>query len=309
MIRDRFQEYESRIAVGMVGEGSDCFGYDDSISTDHDYGIGFCMWVSQDTFLEIGEELENAYEVLVEEYAKEYLPQDQTGEISVNQFINKRRGVITIDAFYQQILSYGGKFEDPDFVMDNRLWLTLSEENLAAATNGSVFRDDEGLFSSIRNQIDSYYPEQVRRLRLADQIHQFSQNGQYNYPRMMSRKDILTARLCVAQALKSAMAAAYLLNRKYAPYYKWMRRGLDEMPLLNGLGALLDRVALVENQNDAWSDNSYSSISVNMNDKICALMEEIAYMLLQELRSQQLAKGEDLFLDLHCGDIAGVHSI
>lgn len=309
MIRDRFQEYESRIAVGMVGEGSDCFGYDDSISKDHDYGIGFCMWVSQDTFSEIGKELENAYEVLVTEYAKEYMPQDQAGEISANQYINKRRGVITIDGFYQQLLGYGGKFESPDFIMDNRLWLTIPEENLAAAVNGEVFRDDEGLFSSVRNQIGSYYPEPMRRLHLANQIHQFSQNGQYNYPRMMARKDMLTARLCVAQAIKSAMAAAYLLNRRYAPYYKWMRRGLDEMPLLNGLGALLDQAALVESQNDAWPDNSYSSITVNMNDKVCALMEEIAYMLLQELRSQQLVKSKDLFLDLHCGEIAGVHSI
>lgn len=307
MIRARFQEYESRIAVGMVGEGSDCFGYDDSISIDHDYGIGFCMWVSQDTFLEIGKELENAYEVLVTEHAKEYFPQDQTGEISANQFISRRRGVITINGFYQQTLGYGGKFENPDFIMDNRLWLTIPEENLAAATNGAVFRDDEGCFSSVRNQIGSYYPEQVRRLHLADQIHQFSQNGQYNYPRMMARKDMLTAGLCVAQALKSAMAAAYLLNRRYAPYYKWMRRGLDEMPLLKGLGALLDRAALVENQKDVWSDNSYNPITVNMNDKICALMEEIAEMLLQELRNQQLVKGEDLFLDLHCGEIAGIH--
>lgn len=306
MIRDRFREYESRIAVGMVGEGSDCFGYDDSISTDHDYGIGFCMWVSQDTFLEIGKELGNAYEALVAEYAKEYLPQDQMREMSVNQFIDRRRGVFTIEEFYQQILGYTGKFENPDFSMDNRLWLVISEENLATATNGVVFRDDEGLFSSVRNKIGSYYPEQVRRLHLADQIHQFSQNGQYNYPRMMARKDILTARLCISQALKAAMAAAYLLNRKFAPYYKWMRRGLDEMPLLKGLGALLDQAALIENQSDAWPDNSYSSIAVNMNDKACALMEEIAYMLLQELRNQQLVKGEDLFLDLHCSEIAGM---
>lgn len=308
MISDQFREYESLIAVGMAGEGSDCFGYDDSISTDHDYGIGFCMWVSQDTFLKIGKELENAYQVLVAEYAKEYLSQDQTGEISSNQFISKRRGVNTIDGFYQQILGYGGKFENPDFIMDNRLWLAIPEENLATATNGMVFRDDEGLFSSVRNQINSYYPEQVRRLRLADQIHQFSQNGQYNYPRMMAREDILTARLCVAQALKSAMVAAYLLNRRYAPYYKWMRRGLDELPSLKELGKLLDQVALVENQKNAWPDNSYSSITVNMNDKICALMEEIAHMLLQELQSQQLVKGEDLFLDLYCSEIAGIRS-
>ena len=41
MIHKKFLQYENRIAVGMVGEGSDCYGFDDEISMDHDYGIGF----------------------------------------------------------------------------------------------------------------------------------------------------------------------------------------------------------------------------------------------------------------------------
>ena len=43
MIEDEFGEQKERICAGLVGHGSECFGFDDELSRDHDFTPGFCL--------------------------------------------------------------------------------------------------------------------------------------------------------------------------------------------------------------------------------------------------------------------------
>ena len=95
LINLRFPRYRERIAVGIAGEGSDCFGYYDFISRDHDFGTGVCLWLMDEDMREFGAALSRAYEALVEE---------QPGGSALSQRLRERRGVMTVHDNYSNIL-------------------------------------------------------------------------------------------------------------------------------------------------------------------------------------------------------------
>ncbi len=214
MIESKFAAYKDKIAVGLVGKGSDCFGFDDEYSRDHDYGPRFVMWVTKKTYEEIGEALQTEYEKL---------PASYQGVDRIETFHGRdRAGVMIIEEFYQKLL-------EVDLVTNPSIqtWLDVEEYALAAATNGEVFTDSEGIFTHYRNKLKAYYPKAVWYRRLAQATALFSQNGQYNMPRMMKRGQYVAAELAKAECMKQAMKLQYLLNHQYAPHDKWLYKGLE----------------------------------------------------------------------------------
>lgn len=273
MIRTGFPAYESLIAVGLVGEGSECFGFDDEVSRDHDFGPGFCMWLTDQVYDEIGEELQKAYEELPHSY------------MGITRFTTakaqKRVGVFKISDFYDSLIGMG------DVPTTRSQWLFLEDYRLAAATNGKVFRDDLGEFTRIRNGILEYYPEDVRLRKIAREAALMAQSGQYNYSRMLGRSEIVTAQIALSEFMKHTMAMIYLLNRKYAPFYKWMHRGLERLPILGEIRDILSALA---------------EMPIG-DDRIPQTIELIVAMIIAEMKKQGLTSGDDNYLDHHTDNI------
>ena len=223
MIDEKFPEYASKIACGLSGEGSDAFGYDDDLSRDHDWGPSVCLWISEETDEKIGEDLRKAYEEL---------PGEMDG-IKRAPYVRgrDRRGVQVIPEYFRR-LTGASMYEEID-------WKETTSPLLAAAVNGRIWRDDEGLVTEFRNKLIKGYPESILFKHLAESCARFLREGQYNAPRVSKRGDELTARMFIYDAAREAMKLLYLANGKFYPHDKWLRYGLKDLEGGDTLDSLL----------------------------------------------------------------------
>jgi hypothetical protein len=268
MIMTKFAAYKNRIAAGLVGLGSECFGFDDAISQDHDWGPGFCLWLDKKDYDLIGLPLQQAYDALPDQFMGfRRLP---------SQWGNGRVGVTSIDDFYSFFIG------SPQLLDAPLHWLKIPEENLAACTNGKVFDDPIGTFTSIRNRIKEYYPEDIRLKKIAAACMAAAQSGQYNYRRCLRRKAFFAAQYALMTFCQKALYLAFLLNRKYMPFYKWATEAAKNLPYPGH--AIASSVEIL-------CQEEWPSARQNQIEEICSI-------LIKEIRSQGISHvNSDSLLD------------
>lgn len=271
MLKRDFPELEPLIAVGLAGSGSECFGYDDDISTDHDFEPCFCLFIPNDSVID--RKLEFALERAYAKLPREFMGFSRCSTAPVG---SKRHGVIRIsDFFMEKIGSPNGELSLDD-------WFSLPEHALAEAINGEIFKDELGLFTGIRQKL-SIMPRDVRLKKLAGHLLLMAQSGQYNYSRCIARGETGAAQLAVIDFARSTMQVIFLLNNKFMPYYKWSFRALGELDKLSELSYSLEYLISSEN----IGDNARLKYD---------MIEDIASLIIEELKAQGLTEAI-------CGDL------
>ena len=262
-LRERYPEYVDRIAAGLAGDGSECYGYDDQLSTDHDWGARICLWLSEGDCREIGEELQQSLKSVASTYMGYSI-----------LWIPGRCGVLQTGTFYRKYLTLD---RPPQTVGE---WLQIPEQNLAAACNGEVFEDPLGEFTAVREELLLGYPEDIRLKKLAARCMVIAQAGQYNYPRMMKRNDPVGAMLAKNEFVRAVISAVYLLNNRYTPFYKWMYHGMCQLKVCGEqVGKLLAELTDGSNTESIIEDICRQLIREFQRQGITGISETDTYMV------------------------------
>lgn len=272
-LEEYFPELFPRLAAGLAGNGSECFGYDDEISRDHDWGADFFIWVQECDAPRIPELAQWKRQLLMFNPPKYARTRSEYGA---------NISVLTCGDFFKQLIGIS------DYPEDILQWFKVPENNLAMCVNGEVFMDNAGDFTAIRERFLQYYPEDFRLKKISAKCMAIAQTGQYNHMRMSKRGETATVFTVIAKFIDSVTGMIFLLNRVYRPYYKWEKRMMHSLPILGAeIGALIDKLIHNLHFDEAGLKHQQEIIS-----RICTLIHN-------ELKRQELTSSDDWFFSTH----------
>lgn len=271
MLKERFPDVLPHVAAGLFGSGSECFGFDDELSRDHDFDPGFILLLPDEDIVDRKREfaLERAYAALPKEF--EGVKRPMMAPVG-----GARRGVMRTAHFFKD------KVGSADGKLTVGQWLALPSFALAEAVNGKVFYDGSGELTRIREGL-ARYPDDIRKKKLAGHLLLAAQAGQYNYQRCLRHGETAAAQLAVVAFAQSAMEIAFLLNDAYQPFYKWSFRAMRTLPRLPYAAELLEYLITTDNEGQLAQDKY-------------EVIEDIAADIIDELIAQGMTRAD-------CGDL------
>jgi len=194
-------------AAALLGWGSDVLGLDTERSTDHGWGPRLQVFVEPG---DVGP---------VQSAIDESLPDEFRGwptrygwdEVPVSHHVE----VAPLGEWFQGRLGF-----DPRRGVSVRHWLSTPQQRLLEVTAGAVFHDASGELGAVR-RILAWYPDDVWLWLLACQWRRLDQEEPF-VGRAAEVGDELGSRVIAARLVRDAMRLAFLLERRYAPYSKWL---------------------------------------------------------------------------------------
>ncbi|MCB6180054.1 DUF4037 domain-containing protein [Rhodobacter sp. Har01] len=217
LLQVHFPQEAAQMAAGVFGYGSEVLRLDDEYSTDHHFGLRVNILLPETLMAAMGAEIEDGLAA--------HLPQVWRGR-ELREGYTRTKGV-ALASLEHHLRSTIGLDRAPQTLAD---WLAIPEEDITHIVAGEVWHDPSARFSAVRIALQAYYPEPVRLRRLAHWSRYFSGMGVYALKRALLRNNTLYASTTFARSLRWGVQMAFLLDRTYYPYDKWMTEMFHRLP-------------------------------------------------------------------------------
>lgn len=231
-------------SAGLIGYGSDVLGYDTERSTDHEWGPRLLLFLADEDYPmrapAIDDALRRELPTTFRDYSTNFSAPGEADDgvrlrtPGIPGAINHHITLTTVSSFLLSQLGVAGAD-----TLSARAWLALPEQQLLEVTAGAIYHDGLGQLLPLRQHL-SYYPDDVWRYRLACQWQRISQEEAF-VGRCVEVGDDLGSRILAARLVRDLMRLCFLLERRYAPYSKWLGTAFarlacaeDLLPLLTG---------------------------------------------------------------------------
>ncbi len=230
----------------LIGSGSEVLGYDDETSTDHNWGPRLQLFLTAADLDVLGaalttmfrRELPHSFMGYPTNFSAPKTEDDDQGtqlmQPTTSGEVNHRIELHTIDGFAASYLCLWLADE-----MRPADWLSLPQQRLLGFTRGEVFHDDLGL-EGARDRL-AWYPHDVWLYLLACAWSRISQD-EHLAPRAGALGDELGSALIAGRLVRSIMLLCFLMERRYAPYPKWLGRAFYELDCAAALSPILRAV-------------------------------------------------------------------
>jgi len=237
-------------AAGLLGTGSDVLGFDDPISTDHNWGPTVLIFLTDDDFhlkQEINQILrrELPYEFCGYPVNVEEVP-DEPGTVIMKPIstgpVNHRIFLTTVRKFIQHHLGFDT--DQPLLTLD---WLTFPSQKLRSITSGAVHFDSIGDLSKQRTRF-AYYPHGIWLYLQACGWKRIEQE-EHLMPRAGYAGDELGSAIIASRLVRDIMNLCFLMEKVYAPYPKWFGSAFNQLKCAPKFNPLLWRAQHA----DDWS--------------------------------------------------------
>ncbi len=205
------------MAAGFFGYGSEVLGLDDEYSTDHHFGLRVNVLLPQ--------ALLDTKGAAIEDLLAEHLPHSWNGR-ELREGYTRTKGV-ALASLEQHLQSTIGIDHAPQTYAE---WMSIPEEDVIHVVAGEVWHDPAGVFTAVRTGLSGYYPEPVRIRRLAHWCRYFSGMGVYALKRALLRNNMLYASTTFSRSLRWGVQMAFMLDRTYYPYDKWLTSMFYRLP-------------------------------------------------------------------------------